>query len=65
MTLKSPDPLSLKIAKKVLVSVKTVLQIGRFLEDVSNWDIFEQALENNPDEFRSNHGSKDVAMRIF
>ena len=36
-----------------------------FLEVGSNCDIFKQTSENNPDDFRSTCGSKDVAMRIF
>ena len=35
-----------------------------FLEVGSNCDTFKQASENNPDEFRSTRGSKDVLMRI-
>ena len=35
-----------------------------FLEVGNNRDTYQQASENNPDEFRNARNSKDIALRI-
>ena len=54
----------LKIANNVLIATKDVLEMWLF-RFLGNCDIFKQASENSPNEFRSTCDSKDVAMTSY
>ena len=59
-----PQPLIVENSNKCISFDTRYVTYVIFLEVGSNCDTFKQASENNPDEFRSTCGSKDVAIRI-
>ena len=64
LILKFPDPLLLKIAKNILISIQDVLQIGLFWKLEAIVIYLNKLRKKNPDEFRSTRCSKYVAMKI-
>ena len=49
--------------KRINFNTRCVTSVT-FLEVDCNCDTFKQAPENNPDEFRSTRGSKNVVLKI-